>query len=342
MLRIDRENKSFLSLENLTLTAASITERGDLQEYIWHSPEPFFRELSEDLFLIGKEVMPSSDVQDRIDLLALDREGNAVVVELKRGNHKLQLLQAISYAAMISKWTAEEFSQLIDTDRQEELANYLEVDADDINRGQRIILVAEAFDFSVLASAEWLNEHFSVDIQCCRITLARDPGGAEYLACSIVYPAPELAKEAKPRGGVGKRGRAKTKWTDWDSALLDITNPAIVEFFMSEVSGGAEAYLPRRILRYRIDGKRRWHVSARRKVAYTWQVGRFDGDVEFWRRELHQKDTVKPVKDGEALRFFLETPDDFASFKRAVKSDLLNTEWLEGPIEGGDGEASDD
>ena len=92
MLRIDRTNKRLKSLETPTLADVSITERYDLQEYIVRSPQDFFKEIAEELFLIGKEVEPPDDVQDRIDLLALDKEGSCVVIELKRGTHKLHML----------------------------------------------------------------------------------------------------------------------------------------------------------------------------------------------------------------------------------------------------------
>lgn len=71
MLKIDRDNQSFSLLDAPTLAAVSITERYDHQEFISNSPDEFFKEIGQDLFLIGKEVEPSKNVQDRIDQLAV-------------------------------------------------------------------------------------------------------------------------------------------------------------------------------------------------------------------------------------------------------------------------------
>src|SRR6056297_2947420 len=128
MLKIDRQNQSFSLLDTPTLADVSITERYDLQEFISNSPDAFFKELGLELFLLGKEIEPSKNVQDRIDLLAVDREGCSVVVELKRGNHKLHMLQAISYAGMISQWVPDRFLSLLNETQEETLSDFLEVD----------------------------------------------------------------------------------------------------------------------------------------------------------------------------------------------------------------------
>ena len=154
MLRIDRQKKAFTRLETPKLAEASITERNDLQEYICNSPEAFCEEIGQRLFLIDKEVQPSDDVDDRIDLLALDKEGQAVIIELKRGNNKLQMFQAISYAAMVARWKPEDFLARLEADKLDKLTDFLVVEKEEINLRQRIVLVAEAFDYSVLIGAE--------------------------------------------------------------------------------------------------------------------------------------------------------------------------------------------
>ena len=108
MLKIERQTQSFKLLDSPKLADVSITERYHLQEFIANSPDAFFSEIGQELFLLGEEILPSKTVQDRIDLLAIDKEGSCVIIELKRGNHKLQMLQAISYAGMISQWTFED------------------------------------------------------------------------------------------------------------------------------------------------------------------------------------------------------------------------------------------
>ena len=333
MLRVNRDKKTLTQLEQRSLPDAGWKERDDLRQMIKNSPDAFFKEIGQDLFLIGKEVEPSKNVQDRIDLLAVDKEGTTVVIELKRGNHKLHMLQAISYAGMISPWELDDFLQLLDDDQQEALSDFLEVDRKVINRQQRIILVAEAYDYALLIGAEWLSEHYGVDIICCRIALAKDSlTETEYLVCSNVYPAPELAKEALSRGR-DRTGTSKVKWTDWETALSGITNNSLVSYFKQELAASRESYLPQRALRYRIAGKRRWSMEARNKNVYVWQTGRFEGDVEFWQHGLSKPDDVKPVGNEECVRLFLNTADDFQFFHDAVTVKLQSSEWLGGALE---------
>lgn len=327
MLRIERQQKCFSRLEQTTCADASITERYDLQEFIFNSPDQFFAEVGEELFVVAKEVQPSEIVQDRVDLLALDAEGKAVIIELKRGNDKLQLLQAVAYAGMIAKWKPDDFLALLSPDRMELLSDFLDVDREEINREQRILLIAEAYDYEVLVGAEWLHDNFNVNVLCCRILLATDSAsGAEYLSCTHVFPAPELAHQAVPRRRLVTE---PPRWTDWETALSGIQNPAVADYFKSELKKGCDGYLPKRILRYRIAGRRRFELSAKNSHAFCWQSGRFNGDEAFWRERISAPESVKVVAEGAGLRFFTSTAKDFAAFPKAVTQELLKIEWTQ-------------
>lgn len=328
MLRINRETKTLAHLHRPSFSEADVTERYDLQEYICNSPNEFFSEVGEKLFVIGKEIVPSATVQDRIDVLALDPEGNAVIIELKRGNHKLQLLQSISYAGMISKWSVEEFHARLTDEQVEQLSEFLEVDNDAVNLQQRIILIAEAFDYAVLIAAEWLTEQFQAGISCCRVAIEKDEAASvEYLSCSSIFPNPELTQHAVRRGR-RKKG-SPSKWGSWEDALANVTNEAVINFFRKELAANRESYLRKKLIRFRINGKRRIWAAARHKLAYCWQQARFDGDVELWRKGLSQPTEVQEVKDGKCLRMFLVTEEDFAYFMKIVETEMPKVEWVQ-------------
>jgi hypothetical protein len=250
-------------------------------------------------------------------------------MRLPWGNHKLQMFQAISYAGMVATWAPDDFVDCLDPDKQEKLTDFLEVEKEEINRHQRIILIAEAFDYSVLVGAEWLTDKFGVNVLCCRLSVAKDDAAnAEYLVCSNIFPAPELSQQAIRRGR-SRTGVSQPKWADWDTALSNVTNAAVVAFYKKELAADQENYLPKRYLQYRIAGKRRWFVAARRLGAYVWQHGRFDGDVDFWLSGLSQPDQVTPVKDGQCLSFFLSTDEDFQCFRQAATKKLQDAKWTE-------------
>jgi hypothetical protein len=95
-----------------------------------------------------------------------------------------------------------------------------------------------------------------------------------------------------------------------------------VVFFQGELAAGRENYLKRRLLHYRINGRRMYFVAAHRKTAYVWQHGRFPNDERFWIDRLGTEAEVKPVKEGRRLRFFLETDNQFRRFREAFERDL--------------------
>lgn len=332
MLRIDKSEKKLVRLANSALAEADHWER-QLQAMICASPDSFCEEIGESLWVIGQEVRPSDAVPDRIDILAVDDVGNAVVIELKRGTHKMQLLQAVSYAGMVSRWPADRFIETLaanysqsSDDARAAIEDHTGSDISSVNHVQRILLIAEDFDPALLVAAEWLHENFGVDIRCYRLQLSQESGN-DYLTCTCIYPPIEIA--ALTRGSVNKRGQTATAWASWDAALEAVENTAVKDFVLAELAKRQESRLPNREVIYRIGGKRRFWLSCRKKYAYVWQGGRFEGDNDYWKKVLSEPNHVQQVNEKRGLRFHLTTADDFIAFAKALGNELTKVEFSE-------------
>jgi len=98
-------------LEPTSFAEAQIRERADLQRLLRGRIGVLSSDDDgkPDLLVIAEEFGEWTESRRRIDLLALDRAANLVVIELKRvedGGH--MELQAIRYAAMVSTMTFEQ------------------------------------------------------------------------------------------------------------------------------------------------------------------------------------------------------------------------------------------
>jgi hypothetical protein len=154
------------------------------------------------VLVIAEEFGEWEDSKRRIDLLALDKDGNLVVIELKRtedGGH--MELQAIRYAAMVSAMTFERAVEVYaaylqrigsDLDARTSILEFLErEEADDDHFAQdvRIILVSAEFSKELTTAVMWLNER-DLDIRCVRIKPYSDNGRA-LIDVQQVIPLPE-------------------------------------------------------------------------------------------------------------------------------------------------------
>ena len=138
----------------------------------------------------------------RIDLLAVDKDANLVVIELKRtddGGH--MELQAIRYAAMVANMTWEQAKtafkkylddNAIDSDAETKLCEFLGWDAprdDDFAQNVRIILASANFSKEITTSVLWLNDR-DLDISCVRLSLHKIDDKL-VLSANQIIPLPE-------------------------------------------------------------------------------------------------------------------------------------------------------
>lgn len=219
MLKFNKSNSIFEPVAKSTLKENNILERYNLQKSIISSWELFKNELGlPSAFLIGEEITPDSSTQNSLDLLAYDSDDSSlVVIELKRDKNKLQLLQAVSYAAMVSKWNKEKVIEQIEKHKLDDYEELLGiVKSNDLNTDIKIILIAESFDPEVIVTADWLTS-FSVSIYAYALDIHRH-GDESFLTVDQRYPLRELSDAYEPRKSSRKKINTNVD-VSWDDVI---------------------------------------------------------------------------------------------------------------------------
>ena len=180
MFRIDKTGNQIQPLKKRTFTELGFKERAHIQEWIAKDPSC----LGEDLLIIQKEFSGFTDTQERLDLLAIDKQGRLVIIENKLDDTgrdvTWQALKYASYCSSLSNEQVEKIYQeyLLKNGSSEiaadSLTDFLEVDdfaEVSINKGitQRIILIAANFRKEVTSTVMWLLNH-QLQIQCFKAT----------------------------------------------------------------------------------------------------------------------------------------------------------------------------
>lgn len=179
MYIINRENKQSKKIESITFSSLGLKERDDLQE--WIVKEPMI--LGEELLIIQKEFSGFSDTNERLDLLAIDRKGNLVIIENKLDDSGKDVTwQAMKYASYCSTLGKEGIRKIyqdylnktepgvIAEDRICDFLNKSDFDEVQLNHdlSQRIILVAREFRKEVTSTVLWARK-FRIQIQCIKV-----------------------------------------------------------------------------------------------------------------------------------------------------------------------------
>jgi hypothetical protein len=137
----------------------------ELEKYLITSAESDVKVMAESIFgepllLISNQVRTAT--KKRADILALDRHGNSVVIELKRDKGRLGVeTQALQYLADFSGYKGRHFLKKFSSAgvNEDSILGFVGDNAtiDDLNANSRVILVARSFDESVFAIGEWLS-----------------------------------------------------------------------------------------------------------------------------------------------------------------------------------------
>lgn len=184
--------------EKTSFEAVGLREREDLQRLLRTQIEI----VCPDVLVISEGFREWEDSRRELDLLAIDKDANLVVIELKRtGDAGHAELQAIRYAAMVSAMTFSRAVEVYDDylhrngaegDAASTLLDFLnweEPDEDHFAQDVRIVLVSADFSKELTTSVMWLNER-DLDIRCVRMHPYRD-GSRVLVDVQQVIPLPE-------------------------------------------------------------------------------------------------------------------------------------------------------
>lgn len=248
MFRVDRTQNRIFRLAQKRFGDLALRERDHLQEWLVHQPDA----LGEDLLILQKEFDGFDETRERLDLLALDKAGNLVVIENKLDDSGRDVTwQALKYAAYTSGLKK---TQIVDIHQQyldrycgggnavQAICDFMEVeDLDEAvlnpGNGQRILFVAASFRREVTATALWLISR-GIAVQCFRVT-PFGFGEELFLDLQQIIPPPEAedymigiaSKEVEETTSIaGQKRRHMLRRDFWELTLDQMRSDGVPMF----------------------------------------------------------------------------------------------------------------
>lgn len=237
MFQVNLSENRLRKLEEKRFTDLNLREREHLQEWLANQPDA----LGEELLIIQKEFDGFADTRERLDLLALDKDGRLVVIENKLDDSGRDVTwQALKYTAYVSSLTKAQIVDIFQSylDRYCQggsavnlICDFLEVEELEevvLNPGneQRMMFIAANFRKEVTSTVLWLLEH-GIDARCFKV-VPYSFSDTLFIDIQQVIPTPEAAdfmigmadKETEVRGAKGElKSRHKMRQEYWDALL---------------------------------------------------------------------------------------------------------------------------
>lgn len=147
------------------------------------------------LLIVGRQV--TTNLGGFIDLLALDRQGNVVVLELKRDRTPRETLaQALEYASFVETLDSGQIEDILRRYQTGELVQsladyhrqYFQLGADEaisFNKDQRIVLVGQSITNEIRQTSTFLRKK-GLRVTCLEFSLFEATTGAHLLSHDIV------------------------------------------------------------------------------------------------------------------------------------------------------------
>ena len=196
----NKNSKKISTYVETDLKSHNILERQDIEKWVENYPDI----LGEELLIISTEYDKFDKTNERLDLLAIDKDGNLTVVELKRDDSGKNVeLQAIKYAAYCSTLTLNDAIKLYNNylsknrkptsedEAKKQIVDFIENDDfEELSDKPRIIIVSKEYRPEVTASVLWLRK-FGIDITCIKLTPYEFDDSTIAFESTTLIPLPE-------------------------------------------------------------------------------------------------------------------------------------------------------
>jgi hypothetical protein len=319
MLKLDTQKKRLEAVPTTELRTENILERYDLQKAIVNSWELFRNEIGlPQAFLIGEEVNPHSSTNNSIDILAFDPDDSTlIVIELKRDKNKLHLLQALSYAGMVSTWDAETVITKIQPQfnpEPDELIDLLK--SGELSQEIQVVLIAEIFDPEVILTADWLSTGYSLRIAAFAIE-SYTMGDSIFLSCDQRYPLKELSEvyETRKKRVSSRRERPTIEWEDVIPKLKYSFGEKGIELCKRVQAG--DPGRRRFEVRKNFDGFTWITLNFRENYINVYIKGQFDGAEELLQSKFKSQIEISTWRDG--VSFLVSDEEQFDDLVQWLK-----------------------
>ena len=156
--------------------------------------------ISGNLLVIGREV--ATDYNGYIDILCLDRQGDLVIVELKRDKTPREVTaQALDYASWVNDLSHNDITEIAEnyfiTDKTLEeafLEKFGEPLPEILNNNHRMLIIGSRIDSSTERIMNYLSENYGVGINAITFTFY-EHAGKEYLSRNVLIEEEEVAAQ---------------------------------------------------------------------------------------------------------------------------------------------------
>ncbi|GAG38985.1 unnamed protein product, partial [marine sediment metagenome] len=183
----------------------------DLEERIEDWLEQDISIISDDLLVVGRQI--ETDFGGIIDLLCLERNGDLVILELKRQKTPREITaQVLDYASWVKDLSNEKITDIANNylgDRgplKEAFGNQFGGELPEIlNEHHKMLIVASDIDSSTERIIKYLSDTYGVSINATTFEYFRDEDGSEFLSKVFLIEPSQVEYKSKTRGASKRR-----------------------------------------------------------------------------------------------------------------------------------------